>query len=168
MSLASLALSFSEWAESVVGVYGYLGIFLVSLVGNLTVIFPVPAFAFVFAMGAVLNPWLVGLMGGAGAALGEITGYGIGRVGSPVAMRKYGKQIKRLQKWAEKRGMFFLIMVFAATPLPSDVTGVLAGLSSYDLKKFLIANLIGKTAMNLLIAWAGFHSFEAVLQWVGG
>ena len=48
--------------------YGYPGVFLVSLLGNATVILPAPSLAAVFAMGAVLNPVLVGLVAGVGEA----------------------------------------------------------------------------------------------------
>jgi len=36
--------------------YGYPGVFIISLLGNATVIFPAPSLAVVFGMGGVLNP----------------------------------------------------------------------------------------------------------------
>ncbi len=61
---------------------GYVGAFLIMLVGNATVVFPVPGLVFVFAMGSALNPLVVGLFAGPGAALGELTGYLAGYGGS--------------------------------------------------------------------------------------
>jgi hypothetical protein len=55
--------------------YGYAAVFLVGLVSNATVVLPVPGLAVSSVMGGVFNPWIVGLVGGLGQALGELTGY---------------------------------------------------------------------------------------------
>ena len=167
MVLPEWIVGFTAWAESVVGTYGYLGIFLVSLIGNASIIFPIPAFALVFSAGAVLNPWLVGLAGGVGAALGETSGYLLGRGGSEAIKKKYGKQLHKVRKWTLKRGIFPIIVLFAATPLPSDVIGIFSGLVKYDYKKFLLATTIGKIFKYTLIALAGAYSFEAIKIYFG-
>ena len=56
-------------------VYGYPGLFVFSLVSNATVVLPAPSFAAVFAVGGALNPIVIGVVAGLGAALGEMTGY---------------------------------------------------------------------------------------------
>jgi len=71
MAFAEWAAQFITWSNEVVGAWGYLGIFLVSLVGNASIILPVPSFIIVFTFGAILNPWLVGLAGALGATIGE-------------------------------------------------------------------------------------------------
>lgn len=167
MALAEWLIAFTQWAEGVVGAYGYLGIFLVSLIGNFSIIFPIPAFALVFSAGAVLNPWLVGLAGGAGAALGETSGYLLGRGGSEAIKKKYSKQLHRVRKWTLKHGIFPIIILFAATPLPSDVIGIFSGLIKYSYKKFLLASVIGKLFKYTLIALAGAYSFEAIKMYFG-
>ena len=58
--------------------FGYLGVFLASLIGSATIILPVPSFALVIAAGSQLDPLWVGIISGAGAAIGELTGYGLG------------------------------------------------------------------------------------------
>ncbi|MFQ5647643.1 MAG: VTT domain-containing protein [Candidatus Aenigmatarchaeota archaeon] len=168
MAIAEIAAQFMTWANTTAAGWGYLGIFLVNLVGSASIIFPVPAFFVTFAMGAVFNPWLVGLAAAIGAALGELTGYLIGFAGKEVAEKKHSKWLKRAHKWAEKRGVFPLILVFAATPLPDDVTGVIAGLIDYDWRKFLLAAFIGKLIMGLALAWGGFFGLSWALQAFGG
>jgi len=42
-------------------IYGYPGVFLISLIGNATLILPAPSYAVVFAVGGALNPVAVGL-----------------------------------------------------------------------------------------------------------
>lgn len=167
MTFAELLMAFTAWAQLVVGDWGYLGIFLVSLVANFSIIFPIPSFALVFAFGGILNPWLVGLAGGAGAALGELSGYAIGRGGRIAIKKRYQKRLKRVRTWTLTHGIFPIIILFGATPLPSDIVGVLAGIIRYDLKKFLLANFIGKTILHTAIAFAGLYSFEAVHLFLG-
>jgi len=134
------------------------------VIASATIFFPVPAFALTFALGAVLNPWLLGLAAGLGSAIGELTGYLIGYGSHQALKKKYKKWLKRANEWAEKRGMFFAILVVAASPLPADIVGILAGVAKYDSKKFFIAMAIGKTIKYTLIAWAGFYG----LAWIAG
>lgn len=155
IDIASLAVQFSNWAQNLAITWGYLGIFLVSLIGNASIILPVPAYMVVIAAGAYLNPWLVGIVAGVGAALGELTGYGVGFGGRKIVEKKHGKILKKSKLWAEKHGMFFLLVLFAATPLPDDVVGLLAGVIKYNIKKFFTATLTGKVIAHVALAWAG-------------
>jgi membrane protein YqaA with SNARE-associated domain len=168
MALAELASQFSAWSQSVVESFGYLGIFLISFIGNASIILPMPTFLVIFAAGAVLNPWLVGIAAGFGAALGEIVGYLIGRGGREVIERKQKKWLDRARGWAEKYTLFAVIAVFAATPLPDDVVGIFAGVINYNMKKFFVATLIGKIVMSLALSLGGFYSIGWVLQVFGG
>lgn len=156
------------WAKSLTDTMGYLGIFLVSFIGSATVIFPIPSFIVVFVLGAVMNPWLVALSAALGNALGELTGYALGKGGSKLIENKYKDGIKKYRKWFEKDKTFLLIVLFAATPLPDDVVGIICGVFNYDLKKFIAASFIGKFLMNLLLAWGGFYGIRWVLTVFGG
>ena len=64
--------------------YGYPGIFLFSILANATVLVPIPGVIFTSAMGAVFNPFWVAIAAGAGAALGELSGYLAGFSGQAV------------------------------------------------------------------------------------
>ena len=70
--------------------------------GNATIILPVPGLIFVFALGHTLNPLVVGLVAGPGAALGELTGYLAGYGSSAVIDNL--KLYHRIQGWMEKYG----------------------------------------------------------------
>lgn len=170
MAFTEIAIQFMAWAQSTAAAWGYMGIFLVSLIGSASIIFPVPAFLVIFAMGAVLNPWLVGIVAGIGAGLGEVTGYLVGFAGKELAEKKNRKNrwLEKAKKWTESRGIFTVILVFAATPLPDDITGIIAGAIGYNWKKFLIACIIGKTIMGIALAWGGFFGLNWVLQILGG
>ena len=64
--------------------YGYPGIFLFSILANATILIPIPGVVFTSAMGAVFNPFWVSIAAGAGAALGELSGYLAGFSGQAV------------------------------------------------------------------------------------
>ena len=155
MVLEQLIAQFSAWSGQLIQTWGYLGIFLVSLVGNASIILPVPAYIVVIAAGAYLNPWLVGIAAGAGAALGELTGYGVGFGGGKIIEKKHRKLLEKSKAWAEKHGMFALLVLFAATPLPDDVVGLLAGVIKYNVKRFLAATFMGKVISHAVLAWTG-------------
>ena len=140
------------------GAYGYLGVFVVSLVGNATVIFPVPSLVAVFAGGTALNPLLVGLVAGVAEPLGELTGYLAGYGGSPVIENRemYG----RLVGWMRRHG-YLTIFVLSAIPNPLfDLAGIAAGALRFPIWRFLLACWMGKTIKATLIAYAGAQSWQ--------
>jgi len=159
---------FFVWAAGLSGILVYPGIFLISLVGSASVIFPLPSFIVIFTFGGTLNPWLVGLVAGLGSALGELTGYVIGRGGKKLIKKKHENMLKQAKAWMERHGAFFMIVLFALTPLPDDVIGIVCGMINYDVKRFFLASLIGKITMCLFIAWGGFFGVNWVLGVFGG
>jgi len=166
--VSALSDKFAVWANALVLSMGYLGVFFVSFVGSATIIFPIPSFILVFALGAVMNPWFVGITAGLGNALGELTGYALGKGSSRIIKRKYKKDVEKYSKWFENDRVFLLVTMFAATPLPDDVVGLICGIFNYDLKKFLLASFIGKLVLNLLLAWGGYYGLRWILSFYGG
>jgi len=158
---------FVSWSQGMIEATGYIGVFLVSLIGTASIFFPVPSFAVIFAAGAFLNPFLVALFAGLGATIGEVTGYALGLGGRHVLSKKYKKSVSRTKEWIEKRGVFVVILLFAITPLPDDVVGILAGIIKYDIKKFFIATFIGKFFLSLVLALAGFYGIGWLLAFIG-
>jgi membrane protein YqaA with SNARE-associated domain len=143
---------------------GYPGIFLVSLLGNATVVLPAPSLALVFAMGSALPPLLVGLVAGVGEALGELTGYALGYGGQAVIEDEaaYG----RLVAWMERRGG---ITVFVLSFIPNpffDLAGIAAGSLRYPVWRFLLFCWMGKTLKTIVVAWAGSRSIALVEQFL--
>ena len=143
---------------------GYFGIFLISLIGSSTIIFPLPASTFVFMAAAVLNPLLLGVVAGTGAALGELVGYIFGRAGRKIGQKKFEKELDKARKMFEKYGGFLALIIFAATPLPDDVAGIIAGLLKYDVKRFFIAVSIGKIIFHLVLAYGGYYGINWILD----
>jgi uncharacterized membrane protein YdjX (TVP38/TMEM64 family) len=143
---------------------GYVGIFLVGILGNATVIFPVPSLAIVFAGGSVLNPLVVGLVSGVGEPLGELTGYLAGYGGSAVVQD--GPRFQRIKLWMERRG-FLTLFVLSAIPNPVfDLAGIAAGMVGFPVAKFLLACWLGKTLKAMLVAYLGSLSVDLVGSWL--
>lgn len=142
-------------------VYGYPGIFLIALLTNATVFLPAPGIAVVFAMGAVFNPFFVGIAAGAGGALGELSGYLAGFSGQAIIER--AKLYERLTRWVQKNG-FLTILFLASIPNPTfDVAGMAAGALKMAMPKFLLAVWIGVTLKMILFAYAGAHSITWII-----
>ena len=170
--LVSLAITVAVFAFrenlSALSGYGYLGVFLISLLGNATVILPVPSLAVVFAGGGVLNPLLVGLVAGVGEPLGELTGYLAGYGGSAVVAD--GEGFVRIESWMRRRG-FLTIFLLSAIPNPLfDLAGIAAGMLHFPLPKFLLACWLGKSLKAIAIAFLGSLSLDivdALKAWLG-
>ena len=135
------------------GAFGYLGVFILTLLSSASIVLPSPAVGVALAAGKTLNPWLVGLLGGVAAGLGEITGYIAGLGGSSFAQRS--RFYPRVERWVRRWGLL-TILVLAFIPGPVfDLAGIAAGTLRVPFRRFLLACLIGKVLRFIAVAWAG-------------
>jgi len=159
------ALYFRDHLQELEG-YGYATVFLVGLVSNATIILPIPGLAVSSMMGGVFNPWIVGLVGGVGQALGELTGYMAGYSGQRLVGQNH--TYKRLMHWMQRYGTL-TIFILAVIPNPvADVGGMAAGALRFSLWKFLVSCMAGKVVKNVVFALAGCYGIEAVYRLFGG
>ena len=136
--------------------YGYPGVFVVSLIWNSTVLVPIPSFwiyYFLVAPPFSFFPPLVGLAGGAGAAIGELTGYMAGYSGRGFLQKR--RMYTRAERWVKRWGAI-IIFVFNLVPLfPYDLTGIASGALRFPLRKFFLICLGGRTLAYTLVACVG-------------
>ena len=135
------------------GLYGYPGVFVISALGNATLVLPAPSFLIVFALAGALNPVWLGLSAGCGAAIGEMTGYLAGFSGRGIIEDKplFQRLTVLMRTWGA-----WLIFVLAFIPNPLfDIGGVLAGVLRIRWWKFLLAAAAGKSLRFILIAYFG-------------
>jgi uncharacterized membrane protein YdjX (TVP38/TMEM64 family) len=145
-------------------VYGYPGIFVISFLAYATVLLPAPGVLAVSVMGTTLVPWAVGLAAGAGAALGEITGYMAGFSSQPVVEKV--KIYERMVGWLKKNGAL-AILILSAIPNPFfDITGAAAGALRMPVKKFLFWTWIGETIKMLAFAYGGGAVLKFIFDWL--
>ncbi len=145
-------------------VYGYLGIFLISILADATLLLPAPGIAFVFAMGSVFNPLLVAITAGVGSTIGELSGYLAGFSGQRVAERFH--LYRRIHIWMERYGPW-TILALALIPNPFfDLAGMAAGALKMPLWQFIIWCLIGKVIKMLFFAYSGAYSIPWLVNLV--
>jgi membrane protein DedA with SNARE-associated domain len=139
---------------------GYPGIFLIALLANATVLLPAPGVAVIYAMGAIFNPFGVGLAAGTGGAIGELSGYLAGFSGQAVVERT--DIYNRIKPWVDKYGGW-AILVLSAIPNPFfDVAGIAAGMAKMPIQIFLFFTLIGQLIKMTLFALAGHYSITLI------
>jgi membrane protein YqaA with SNARE-associated domain len=142
---------------------GYGVTFAISILLNATVIIPVSAMAVMGAMGAILNlPWLVGLVGGIGAAIGEMTGYVVGRSGRELIAKK--KIYLRVEGWVHRWG-FISVLVLSIFPILFDIVGIIAGAARMRPWRFFAATWIGRTISYVTVAYLGAWGFSMFSKW---
>jgi len=141
--------------------YGYLGAFLISLTFNATLILPAGNILILSVLGAVLpSAVVVGLVGGAGAAIGEITGYLAGYSGRGLAQRS--KLYYRVEGWMRRWGTL-TIFIMSVVPFIFDLAGIAAGALRFPFWKFFLLCWLGRTILYIVVALLGAWGWEAVL-----
>lgn len=147
----------------------YLVVFMVSLFGGISILFPIPYYLFVmtFAAGGS-NPLLLGVFAGVGLTLGDSTSYLFGSHGGkiiPERYRKISKKIlKKLTSYPEWLRFSTILLWGSIVPLPSDILTIPLGLMGYSYKKLIIPLGIGHIIFNTLIAFAGYYGITFILQ----
>jgi membrane protein YqaA with SNARE-associated domain len=135
------------------GTYGYLGVFVLTLLASASIVLPSPALATAWLAGKTLNPWLVGALAGVAAGLGEITGYLAGYSGSTLAVRS--RWYPRVEEWVRRWGPL-TVFVLAAVPSPLiDLAGIAAGTLRLRFSLYLMACILGKILRFIGVAWLG-------------
>ena len=157
INIGDLMVRFVLYFHSQYGDFGvYLAIFLISIIGNVSVIMPVPYIIALAILVVVLpiNPLLVGISAGFGASIGELSAWLIGRGTSEmIEDTSYGKRLDSLAKLVKKGYGIPLIIFFAATPLPDDLLLIVLGMVNYNIGYALVAAFIGKIILAVGIAY---------------
>ncbi|MBS7287268.1 MAG: VTT domain-containing protein [Candidatus Freyarchaeota archaeon] len=156
----------------------YFAVFLVSIFGNISIVFPVPYVIFLWFLVIFrvwINPLLLGVAAGSGAAIGETSAWLLGR-GTAKALEdtQYGQQLKRYGALIERGWGIPLIILFAATPLPDDALLLALGMMEYSYKKTILGYFVGKIIMCVMISYAA-RAFsttrifgKTILEWYSG
>lgn len=136
--------------------FGLAGLFLINFFGSATLFLPAPAILSVAIAGATINPLLVALVAAVAGALGESVAYLFGYSSNEVLNLKRHKRVYKYSQIIVHWKGGILIPVFAFFPNPLfDGLGILAGISGFPLKKFLIYVFIGRLFRNIGIAYLG-------------
>jgi membrane protein DedA with SNARE-associated domain len=159
------------WLLSFVRTFGnpYVGVFLVSLVGNMTVFFPIPYLLAIFTIAiemAKIDLFSLCLVSAVGATIGKFVSYGIGFGGRLTLGDKYKHRFDAL-RMALGGSPFVAALVFAATPLPDDLVFIPLGMIQYSPIKTFIASAVGKFVLTFVIVWSARFSRQTIAWLIG-
>ena len=157
-----------DWLRNFALQYGYLGIFLISLIGAMSIFVPIPYPVVIFILGGLqtFDPLLIAVAAGLGSAIGEFSGYLLGVGGRKVIGSRYKKKMDFITKLFKKYGSI-AIFIFALTPLPDDLLFIPLGVMRYSLLRAFVPALLGKFFSNLIIAYSGRLSLDIVKNLFG-
>lgn len=164
---ASIAFGTFMWATGRLELQnvGYAGVLAVNLIGSASVIVPVPGLAVVCgaAPGDVgLNPMLLGLAGGFGSTVGELSGYLAGYGGNQFVQRS--RHYERFRQLVIRKGGLTLF-VLSVVPNPLfDIAGIAAGSLRYPLRRFLLYVLAGKVIKFIVVAYACRQGIDWIIR----
>lgn len=150
------------------GNYGYLGMFLVNILSSASVFLPMPGLALAFMAGGALNPALIGLAVGSGAAVGELVGYLAGYSGRALIGGHAG--YRRVAGWVKQYGIW-VVFVLAVIPNPLfDAVGIVSGVLRIPVLKFFAACWAGNVIKATTVALAGMGALRvlgpSIEQWL--
>ena len=140
--------------------FGYFGIFLLSVIGNATIILPIPSILAAYLGGGFFNPILVGIIAAFGATIGELTGYLAGYGGRTII--EDPKKLERIESWMKKYGLW-TVFILAVIPNPLfDLAGIASGMLKIPVWKYFLVTFAGKTIKFLGFAYLGASSFMLI------
>jgi len=161
------------------GGYGYIGAFIIGVLGGATYIAPIPMTPVVFALGTVLKPSFAPYLGpvfvGTAAGLGEavggltiyMTGYGGGAALVNSKHTKVQAVFSRVLHWMERRGSLVLFLFSAVLNPFFYPVGLAAGVLRFGIKKYFFICWAGKTIKGITVAAVGYWGLGALLRALG-
>lgn len=166
--LALIAWALRDYMDDSLPLAGYPGVFILSLIGSASIVFPAPAFLSVCVLSVELNPVYIGVLHGVGESMGEWTGYVLGHGGNSLFERLpfYRRLRPILSRWMLHRRGTVLLIVVSCIPNPIfDFVGIAAGGVRYPFGRFMAIVFVGKIIKGLLIAYTCHFGITA-LPWV--
>ncbi len=134
---------------------------MISIIGAMSIIIPIPYTLFIYLLGAFLDPIPLALAGGLGSAVGEFSGYLIGYYGRAVISKERQRKMDYMLKIFNRYGSI-TIFFFALTPLPDDLLFIPLGVMRYSFIKVFIPAFLGKSLMCFILAYSGQLSIEFI------
>lgn len=168
IALALWAAQFAQENTAVqtfVSSYGYIAIFLVSIVSGFNLIVPIPAVSFLpLFLESGLNLWVVLSIMTVGVTLADSIAYLIGKSGRYIAtMKNYSKYFAKLDalRTRYRRAPLFILFVFASiAPLPNEVLVIPMGFMGYRLREIILPVLLGNGVFNIITAFGIMSLFQ--------
>ena len=154
----------NEMIQDLVSTYGYVGIFVVSVISGFNLVFPIPVATFLPTfLASGLEFWYVILTISLGMAMGDTIGYFIGRAGKhmfDVHMRSIMRRLERLRENSPRLPLLFLALYATIAPFPNELVVVPLAFLGYKLRYILPILVTGNFIFNTLVAKGIIHIFN--------
>jgi membrane protein YqaA with SNARE-associated domain len=152
--------------------FGYVGAFVISILGGATIIIPVPMLAVVFTLGKVMEyTWLVGISAALGELIGALTiymtGHGAGRALSNSKHGRIQSAYERMLGLMEKRGHLVLFIVASVVNPFFYPAALAAGALRFGLRKYIAIVLAGKIIKCMTVVYAGYFGLKGLFRAIG-
>ena len=143
----------------------YVGVFALSVLANAVLFVPSGRGGIMVAAALTLNPLAVAILTGFGGAVGELTGYGLGR--SSRKLLKKAKIPGWLSRHAE-RHTAVTILAISIIPNPFvDTVGIIAGRLGYPMHLFLAYSIVGKVIQSIALVYIALWNISLIGSGVG-
>ncbi|HET7098690.1 MAG TPA: VTT domain-containing protein [Patescibacteria group bacterium] len=140
--------------------FGLFGLFVISIIGNATIVLPAPVILTAFVGGAIFNPLTVTFVVALGATIGELTGYLAGYGGQEIVGND--AKLQKVEVWMNKNGLWTLF-ILAAIPNPLfDLAGIVAGATKIPVYKYFIVVFLGKLLKFGVFSYLGANSIGLI------
>lgn len=137
----------------------YIIVFLTAFLAGASSLSSTSYFVFLASLAAGgLNPFILGLLGGAGLTLSDPLFFYFGMQGRAVVShhKKLRKIIVRLTSWIKGQPEwvipFFIFVYSGLTPFPSDILSASLALVNYPFRKFLFFIFLGNVNFAIIVS----------------
>jgi membrane protein DedA with SNARE-associated domain len=148
---------------------GYLGVFFLMVLESM--VFPVPSelvmpFAGFLVADGKMAFWLAIVASSLGSITGSLISYYVAFYGGKEMVHRFGKillldeaELEWTEQWFRKKGSI-TILISRFIPVVRHLISLPAGLGRMNIRHFVLYTLIGATAWNAFLLWAGMKLRE--------
>jgi membrane protein YqaA with SNARE-associated domain len=136
----------------------YIAAFIIALIGGTSVFTTASFYATIATLAAGgLNIFILALIAGIGAALGDSFFFFLGLKGRNMASPSFGKKLDKFSRWLHRLPdwiiPFFVFIYAGFIPLPNDVMMVSLALGKYKFRKIIPFVILGDIVLMLAISF---------------
>jgi len=157
----------NETVQDLVAQYGYVGIFLISLISGFNLAIPVPAAAFMpLFLEAGLLFWPAIFLMAIGVTTADFIAYFFGKIGQQVVVHSAdGNTLSRLENIRRRYywgPIIFLFLFSSLAPFPNEIILVPMGFLGYHFLRILPVVFVGNFIFNILYVSSFANLFEVL------
>jgi len=152
------------WTQHTFAPLGLWGLFVLSVIES--IFFPVPPdiLVIILTLQYPSHFWLIALIATMGSVVGGLIGYSIGYLGEKTILEKMfsKKKMEKVHRLFDRYGAGS-VLIAAFTPLPYKIFTIGAGVFYINMKKFILASLIGRGGRFFLVAWSVYAYGDSIV-----